>query len=105
VELEIYGRIALDEFGLPYLFAAVIPFCLLHKILSPVRRWLIGLLVVWFFVSLLMLVGLNTSPDTQSVDEVKPFFAASHLVLAVLSGCGLMLVVTIFGRNPARSRS
>jgi hypothetical protein len=96
----------LDGFGWPYLLAAVIPFCFLHKILSPARKWLVGLFVVWFFVSLLLLAGLNTPPDRQSVDAVKPCFAVSHLVLAVLSGCGLMLVVTIFGRpNPAKSRS
>jgi hypothetical protein len=103
-QLGIYSRIAVDEFGLPYLLAAVVPFCLLHKILSPARKWLIGLLVVWLFVSILMLVGLNTSPDRQSVDEVKPFFAASHLVLAVLSGCGLTLLAVLFAR-PAPLKS
>lgn len=98
MQLGIYGRIAVDEFGLPYLLAAVMPFCLLHKISSPARRWLVGLLVVWFFASFLMLAGLNPSPDRSSVELTKPFFAASHLMLAVLSGCGLMLFGTFFSR-------
>jgi hypothetical protein len=103
-QLGIYGRVASDEFGLPYLLAAVIPFCLLHKISSPTRRWLVGLLVVWFFASLLMLAGLNLSPDRSSVELIKPFFAASHLMLAVFAGCGLMLLAVFFTR-PATAKS
>jgi hypothetical protein len=105
MQLGIYGKIALDEFGLPYLLAAAIPFCLMHKILSLVRRWLIGLFAVWFFTALFMLVGTN--PDKHdSFYDLNCFLAASHLLLAVLSGCGLMLIAAIFGQpNPAKSHS
>jgi len=102
----IYGKIAVNKFGLIYLLTAAMPFLLLHKISSPARKWLIGLLVVWFFVSLLTLVGLNFGPDKSSVELNAPFFAASHLILATLAGCGLMLVGAFFGRPKAvESRS
>ena len=103
MQWKIYGKIAADEFGLIYLIAAAIPFFLLHKVLSPARRWLVGLPAVWFFISLLMLVGLNV--NRYSAEYVKPFFTASHLVLAMFAGYGLMLIVAVFGRPfPAKSR-
>jgi hypothetical protein len=105
-QFGVYGKIAADELSFIYLVAAAVPFCLLHKISSPPRRWLIGLLVTWFFVSLLTLVGLNPGPDKASVDLIKSYFAASHLMLAILAGCGLILVVTFFARpTPAKSQT
>jgi hypothetical protein len=97
-QCKIYGKIAADEFGVIYLITAAIPFCLLHKISSPTRKWLVGLLTVWIFVSLLTLVGLNPGSDKASVELNAPFFAASHLLLAILAGCGLMLVGAFFAR-------
>jgi hypothetical protein len=102
MQWKIYCEIAVYKFGLIYLIAAVIPFFLLHKVSSPVRRWLAGLLAVWFFASLFMLVGLNA--DKSSAGLVSPFFAATHLILAMFAGCGLMLFVAILGRPiPAKS--
>jgi len=99
-QLGIYARIAVNEFGVVYLFPAAMPFLLLHKIPPPTRKWLVGLLVAWFSVSLLMLVGLGPGSDKASVEVIKPFFAASHLILAIFAGCGLMLVGAFFGRPP-----
>jgi hypothetical protein len=103
-QLGIYGKIAVNEFGSIYLLVAVIPFLVLHKMAAPARKWLEGILVVWIFVSLLTLVGLNPGPDKASVELNNPFFAASHLILAVFAGCGLMLVGAFFGR-PAAAES
>ena len=94
-----YGEVALDDFGLIYVIAAAIPFLMLQKMSSPVQRWFVGLLAVWFFVSLLMLVVLNLDSDRSTLEYVKPFFAATHIPLALLAGCGLILVVAIFGRS------
>jgi hypothetical protein len=104
MQLGIYGKIAANEFGVAYLIAAAIPLFLLHKIPLLTRKWLVGMLVAWIFVSLLMLVGLNPGPDKDIVESIKPFFAASHLMLAMLAGCGLMLVGAFFAR-PATSES
>lgn len=103
-QLGVYGKIADGEFGIIYLIAAVIPFCLLHKISASTRKWLVGLLVAWISISLLMLVGLNPGSDKASVDVIKPIFAASHLILAIFAGCGLMLVGAFVGR-PATAES
>ncbi len=104
-QLGVYGRIADDEFGIIYLIAAAIPFCLLHKISSPTRKWLVGLLTVWIFVSLLTLAGLNPSPDKENVELIKPFFAASHLMLAVFAGCGLIMIGAFFARPAVATES
>jgi hypothetical protein len=98
-EWNYYGKVAMDEFGLIYLIAAAIPFFLLQRFSSLVRRWLGGLLAVWFFISLLMLLVLNlNTSDRSDLEYVKSYFAATHIVLALFSGYGLMLVVAIFGR-------
>jgi len=104
-QLGVYGKIADDEFGIIYLIAAAIPFCLLHKIPSPTRKWLVGLLLVWIFVSLLTLVGLSPGSDKSSVEVTKTYFAASHLLLAVFAGCGLMLVGAFVARPAAATES
>ena len=76
----------------------MIPLGFLGKIPLPVRSWLVGLMQFWFFAALLMIVGLNPSADRPSVELNAFFFAASHLVLALLAGYGLMLVAVIYGK-------
>ena len=63
------------------------------------RRWLAGMLAVWGVMSLLMLIGLTL--DWQKQVNVKPLFAASHWLLAVLAGCGLMLTGAFWISPPA----
>ena len=99
---QIYFEIAKNYFGLAYLAAAMIPLGFLGKIQPPVRSWLVGLMQFWFFAALLMIVGLNPSADRQSVELNAFFFAASHLVLALLAGYGLMLVAVIYGKPKDR---
>jgi hypothetical protein len=91
IQWKIYGRIAANDFGIIYLAAALIPFALLPRMPSTVRNWLVGLLVVWFLVSELMLTGLQPTQE-RVFDLIAPFFAATHLLLAIMSGCGLMLL-------------
>jgi hypothetical protein len=100
VQWEIYGKVAAKEFGIWYVIAAFIPLFFLHKMSPLARRWIIAMLGLWLVFSTLTLIGLNPSPDRQSVQIHRPYFAPTHLLLASLSGCGLMLV----GRRFARSR-
>lgn len=93
---KIYGRIAAKEFGVIYLIAAAVPFLFLRKFSPPVRAWVLGMLIVWVLISLLMLVGLN--PERYIPKQITPFLAATHLILAMLAGCGLMLVSALFAR-------
>lgn len=96
---RIYGKVVISDYGLVYLLTAMTPLCLLRKPPSRSRRWLCGIFLVWFIVTLLMLIGLNPSSDMVALEVTKPFFAASHMVLAVLSGCGLMLIGTFVARS------
>jgi hypothetical protein len=102
VQGGIYANAAKNDFGAIYLLAAITPFLLLRSISSSARPWLIGSLAAWFFFTLLMVIGL--SPDRLAVEYVKPYFAATHLFLAVFSGCGLMLVAAFCGK-PATEKS
>ena len=86
----IYAKIAMNDFGGLYLIAAALPLCQCHKMTLTQRGWLAGILIVWGVMSLSMLIGLNL--DWQGAENAKPLFAASHWILAVLAGCGLMLI-------------
>ena len=96
----------MNEFGSIYLLAAIIPIWFLPKMPPPARNWLIAVVALFALLSSLLLVGLNPQSDRQSLELLTPFFAATHLVLAVLSGCGLMLLGTFIARSkPAGSPS
>jgi len=42
MQLMVYAKISMDEFGVIYLMAAAIPFLLAHKISPPARKWMLG---------------------------------------------------------------
>lgn len=89
---NMYGKIAMEQFGVIYLVMAAIPLLFLLKLPSLVRRWVLAMITVWFLLAQLMLVALNMSPDKSTCELDEPFFSATHFVLALLAGCGFMLV-------------
>ncbi|HEY1787489.1 MAG TPA: DUF2723 domain-containing protein [Verrucomicrobiae bacterium] len=105
IQWTIYGKIAKAEFGIVYLAAALIPLFFLHKMPLLVRKWILGLVTVWFLISQLMLMALNLSPDKSTYELNELFFSATHFVLALLAGCGFMLAgvrcVCLFRAHPA----
>jgi hypothetical protein len=101
-QLRIYAEITIKEFGGFYLVVAAIPIFLLRQISSPARRWVAGMMTAWFLITLLMVTALNM--DRQAAKYLKPYFAATHLILALLSGCGLMLIGAFCAR-PAADKS
>lgn len=99
---EIFSKSAWDKLGSIYLFAAAIPLLALRKSAGPARRWLMSFPVVCFFTGQLMIMMLNLAnifPGIVDLDET--YFTVVHLLLAVLSGCGFMIVGAIFGRPVA----
>ncbi|MEI8288742.1 MAG: DUF2723 domain-containing protein [Verrucomicrobiota bacterium] len=92
---RIYFEVAKNYFGLVYLAAAMIPLGFIWKIQPPVRSWLVGLMQFWFFAAVLMIVGLSPSTDMASREISAFFFAATHLVSAMLAGYGLILLAVI----------
>jgi hypothetical protein len=70
----------------------------LSKIRGRQRRWLMGLAACFLALSLFMLVMLNVPPDKQAWELAGLYFPASHMVLAIWSGYGLVLLGSIIGQ-------
>jgi len=94
----VYGKTAANLYGVLYLLAAAVPFLMLRKAAPAAQKWLLGMLAVWFFVSLPMIVALNMT--IASMDSLNTtYFAPTHLVLALLAGVGLTMVGYTFGKS------
>ncbi|HSY20334.1 MAG TPA: DUF2723 domain-containing protein [Candidatus Acidoferrales bacterium] len=96
---RIYLKISADDLGVFYLLAAAVPGLLLTKLAGPVRRWLVGMFALWFFTNFLMLAVLMPQDYSRATIDINaPYFAATHLILSILGGCGLMLVAALCAR-------
>jgi hypothetical protein len=92
-QLQFYFQVASDDFGLLYLLAALLPFSLLYWMRSAERKWLLGTLGIYLCLSFLMLDLLNPPTDYRGGrDLFKIFFTASHIILALWAGLGLILL-------------
>lgn len=87
-----YATLTRKDVGPIYLIAAMIPFLFLCKLSKPQRLWLLLLAGIFASLSLLMVAFLNPAADRQSLDSIRVYYAASHLVIAIFSGCGLTLL-------------
>ncbi|MGH7950371.1 MAG: protein O-mannosyl-transferase family [Limisphaerales bacterium] len=76
-----------------YIFIALLPFFFLIRMEKRERAWIIGLAAIYLCIGVLLTIIMNTSPDRQSAEEAKVFFAASHAVVAILIGYGFTLMV------------
>ncbi|HZT22019.1 MAG TPA: DUF2723 domain-containing protein [Verrucomicrobiae bacterium] len=81
-----------NSFNWVCLFLALVPFLFYFKMQKRERCWLISLTAIYFFVGILLVILMNTTPDRQTADENKVFFTASHAIVAVLIGYGLALL-------------
>ena len=59
---------------------------------KPERAWLLGLVAMCLFLSVLLIVLLNPSSDRQSRDMNRVFFTASHVMVALSVGYGLAIL-------------
>ena len=83
---------AMEEFNLAYLVIGLVPFLFYKRMQTRERAWLTGLTATYFFLSFFLLILLNPAPDRQSRDLNKPFFTASHVMIAMGIGYGLTLL-------------
>ena len=81
-----------EDFGWLYLCIGVLGGWFLWGSNLRGRRWLLGLVAVWICTGPLMLAMLNPSDDRQSRELVAIFCDASHIILTVLLGIGLICV-------------
>jgi hypothetical protein len=102
-QVRLYFAIAGKEFGWPYLLLCLIPFCFLHRMAASERRWILGLLPAYVCLAFLMLAVLNPSVDRQSQELNKVYFSASHIILALWMGCGLIILGTWLARPGKQS--
>jgi hypothetical protein len=98
-QMKIYFGRVLADFGLIYLIPAFIPWAVLRRMTQPGRSWLLGLLAVYFCLSFFFVAMLNPSADLQAQQLSKEYFAASHLILAIWSGYGLVLLGAWVAKN------
>jgi hypothetical protein len=56
------------------------------------RRWMLGLLPVYVCLAFLMLVVMNPGVDRQSQELYAVYFSASHIMLALWMGYGLIIL-------------
>jgi tetratricopeptide (TPR) repeat protein len=91
-QVGMYIEGAIEEFNLVYLLLGLLVFVYYRQMQKRERAWVLGLSVTYLCLSLFLLILLNPSPDRQSRDLNKPFFTASHVLIAMGAGYGLALV-------------
>jgi hypothetical protein len=92
--------------GWPYLALAVAPFGVLPLTGRGARVWLVGLTAVFVCVGPLLVaeinLNLNLDLDRADLEVVAPYFAAAHVVLALLAGLGLMVLGSVVAGTRGR---
>ncbi len=56
------------------------------------KAWLAGLVSIYLFLAVLLLILLNPNTDKQSRDLTKVFFTASYVMIAMWVGYGLAMI-------------
>jgi hypothetical protein len=100
VQVWAYAQSSMKDFGLFPMLIAAVPFGLLFRLGKSQRRWLLGLLSVFVSTSVLMVALLNPPLDRQATAISSGYFTASHLIVAVWMGYGLVLLGTLLSRSP-----
>jgi len=82
----------LTEFNLVYLAVAVLVFFFYRRMQLRERAWIAGLGALYVCLGPFLLWLLSPAPDRQSQDLNKPFFIASHVMIALFIGYGLTML-------------
>jgi len=98
VQMTKFGPRILFDFGLLFLIPAGLTVALIRRWKGLAGRWMGGILLLAVTMFLLLLGCLSPPPDAAYRDGLLPFFAGFHVLLAVLSGYGLLIVGTVLGR-------
>ena len=104
-QMLMYFTGAMDEFNLVYLLIALVPFLFWKKLQPRERAWMVGLTAIYLTLSVFLLWLLNPGSDRQSLDLNKPFFTASHVMIAMSIGYGLTLIGSILATQYQKYRT
>ena len=105
VWFHLMGRGIVEEFNWVYMFLALVPFLFFRKMHRRERAWMIGIVAIYFFLGVLLLILLNPPPDKQAQQLIRVFFTASHTMISLLVGYGLTLVAAYMATHYERFRS
>ena len=98
-QLQMCTEVTLTKFGLLYVLVALIPFYYLRRLSALGRRWMFGLLAVYVSLAFFLPIVLNPSHDRSSGEYFMVSYSASHLVLAIWTGYGLVAVGVLLARR------
>src|ERR1041385_2167913 len=104
-QLGMMGRGIVEEFNWVYMFLALVPFLFFRKLHRRERAWIIGIVAIYFFLGVLLLILLNPPPDKQAQQLIRVFFTASHTMISLLVGYGLTLIAAYMATHYERFRS
>ena len=93
-----------EEFNLVYLALGIVPLFFFRRFQPRERAWLLGLVAFYFVLGPFLLELFNPAPDRQSLSLNKPFFIASHVIIAMAIGYGLTLLLATLSMNYERFR-
>jgi tetratricopeptide (TPR) repeat protein len=85
----------IEEFNFGFLLLAFIPLLFYRKLQPRERAWLLGLIAFYIVLGPFLLELFNPAPDRQSLSLNKPFFIASHFIIALAIGYGLALLMAV----------
>jgi len=104
MQLGILGSGLAQSYSLVFVFVALLPLLFVFKMQKRERAWILGLTAIYFCVGVLLTIIMNTSPERQSSEENKVFFAASHAIAAIMIGYGLALLATYMATHYRKFR-
>ena len=91
-QLWSYFEGALEEFNFIYLIIALLPLWFFRKMNKREKGWITGMIAIYLCLAVLLMVLLNPSTDRQSRELTRVFFTASHVIICVGVGYGLVLI-------------
>jgi tetratricopeptide (TPR) repeat protein len=97
------GDIA-HEYNWVCVFLAIVPLLFFFKMRKRERSWIVGILSVYPFISVLLIILMNVQPDRQSADLFRVFYTSSHALIGILIGYGLTLTVAYMATHYQRFR-
>lgn len=84
----------IEEFNIVYVLLAFIPLFFFRRLQKRERAWLIGLVAFYIVLGPFLLELFNPAPDRQSLSLNKPFFIASHVIIAMMIGYGISMILS-----------
>ncbi len=103
-QVNMYIQGAIEEFNFVNLLIGLTPFLFYKRYLRRDRAWLVGLMAIYLFLAILLLILLNPGTDRQSREQARVFFAASHIIVAIGIGYGFALIGTLLSTQYERIR-